>query len=198
MGWSGIDQRTFSRVKYRANLKSFMSFGSDWNWGWSARDEDRRIEIRFSFETNQIDWNLQAWSIHHREWLVSFHIRREFQQIYRVLREILQISNENNTPENLNVVIHIPNNVPLLLARELDIYKHNSKAEDMIDSSIEVLITWWTIWHRRTSFSGPIVQPIFNPVDENVFPALPIVNVRGHMFGNVAIRICFRSYVIHS
>ncbi len=84
-------------------------------------------------------------------------------------------------------------------------YKHNpNNKKEKINLSIwfDVLIeiTWWEIWQGRIRCWGPIVQPNFKPVDENVFPALPIVNVLSHIFGNVAIRICFlfSLYTIHS
>ena len=43
-----------------------------------------------------------------------------------------------------------------------------------------------------TSAGGAVTQPIFQPVTENVLPALPIVTVRSAMPGSVAIGMCAR------
>ena len=50
---------------------------------------------------------------------------------------------------------------------------------------VHVLCTW-QFWSKC---SGPNAQPNFQPVTENVFPALPIVMVRSYISGRVAIRI---------
>ena len=43
-----------------------------------------------------------------------------------------------------------------------------------------------------TSSAGPVTQPTFQPVKENVLPALEMVIVRSHMPGSVAIGTCRR------
>ncbi len=44
-----------------------------------------------------------------------------------------------------------------------------------------------------TSSAGPVAQPTFQPVNENVLPAEPRVSVRSRMPGSVAIGTCGRS-----
>ena len=45
----------------------------------------------------------------------------------------------------------------------------------------------------RTRSAGPVTQPTFQPVKENVLPALEMVTVRSHIPGSVLIGTCRRS-----
>ena len=50
----------------------------------------------------------------------------------------------------------------------------------------------------RTSGAGPVAQPIFQPVNENVLPHELIVRVRSAMPGNVASGTWATSYAMCS
>jgi hypothetical protein len=43
-----------------------------------------------------------------------------------------------------------------------------------------------------TSSAGPVTQPTFQPVNENVLPALEMLTVRSHMPGSVQSGTCVR------
>ena len=46
---------------------------------------------------------------------------------------------------------------------------------------------WWMTLGPANNAAGPTVQPIFQPVTEKVLPAEPIVMVRSHIPGRVAV-----------
>ena len=48
------------------------------------------------------------------------------------------------------------------------------------------------VWTAATSSRGPVAQPIFQPVKENVLPAEEIVTVRSAIPGSVASGTCSR------
>ena len=50
----------------------------------------------------------------------------------------------------------------------------------------------FAVWTADTSSRGPVAQPIFQPVTENVLPAEESVTVRSAIPGSVASGMCSR------